>query len=357
MEVLQFVSQFGKALWDLKVMYDQHVHNGKDMKELLSFMQDYDAHIHVLQERFKEGGGNGLGVDVLELLEKDIAEATKELQRWSKDKSFFRVFNSKERMEKIAQMHTKVMTSVQKNMGIASLSMLIDVHATQATILESNGTLQAMQATIEATFLKSHEEMKSFIISSIGSMHGAVPAQVKEMVLEASTSSFADTKYRQDIVAAVEGHHEELFAQEATELYEDPITATLMIDPVVASDGNTYCRWTIIDNNLTKDPCNSKEDLTIVVDNLVIRRRLFERYPEKFEEFRQRRYKYRSHAVLLASEGFLSDAEVALQHVLQWDKNDKECGGLLNQVQASLKEAREQYILPILMPSNEVCCF
>lgn len=53
--------------------------------------------------------------------------------------------------------------------------------------------------------------------------------------------------------------------------YENPKMMDLVIDRIVASDGNTFRRWTIIDNNLTRDPCNSKQVFTIVIDNLAIR--------------------------------------------------------------------------------------
>ena len=77
------------------------------------------------------------------------------------------------------------MASVQKSLGIANLSMLLDLQAIQASILESN------------------VEMKSLLITSIGSMHGSLLSKVRDEVVEASTSSFANPKFWEDILPAM----------------------------------------------------------------------------------------------------------------------------------------------------------
>jgi len=298
MEVVQFLPQLGTALWNLKVMYNQHVENGNEIKELQSFIQDYDHQIPILRESFQEGVGIAVGIAAFKNLEKDVMEATNKLERWSRNDSFFRLFNSAQQMQKLGKLHSKVMAFVQKSLGIANLSMLLDLQGTQATILESNA------------------ELKSLLITSIGSMHGTLPTEVRDEVVEASTSSFADLKFWEDVLAAVDNHNAGVSSLEEKNMYEDPITTDLMIDPIVASDGNTYCRWTIIDNNLTTNPFNRDEDLTIVIDNLTFRRGLFEKFPEQAQIFRQRRNQYRSHALALKAKGMWGDATLALHYVL-----------------------------------------
>ena len=54
----------------------------------------------------------------------------------------------------------------------------------------------------------------------------------------------------------------------SAQLYRDPSTDELLIDPVNTSSGETYDRWIIIDNKMTKDPLNSSADLHILEDNI-----------------------------------------------------------------------------------------
>lgn len=47
----------------------------------------------------------------------------------------------------------------------------------------------------------------------------------------------------------------------SSQLYTNPITYEMMIDPVYTSNGKTYDHWTIIDNNLINDTSSSDEKL------------------------------------------------------------------------------------------------
>lgn len=47
-----------------------------------------------------------------------MMETNKTLQKWSANSSLFRVFNSAERTQELERLHTTVMDSVQKAMGI-----------------------------------------------------------------------------------------------------------------------------------------------------------------------------------------------------------------------------------------------
>ena len=66
--------------------------------------------------------------------------------------------------------------------------------------------------------------------------------------------------------------------------------------------------WTIIDNNLTKDPVNSDEKSEIQGDNVSVKRKLFEDLPEQWEKFRQRRDEYRRQTLLLGKKRSYADA-------------------------------------------------
>lgn len=312
-----------KALWDLKVMYDQHKVNKSEVTELHNFIQDLQQYSPDLEKRLKEGGGNHLAKIMLQKLATDISEAIDKVDKWSTDKSFFRILNASDRKLELENMHIKVMSSILKNLQIAHLSVLLDVRASQATILEQQTEM-------------------SILIGSIRSVQGSLLPEVRAKVVEATRSPFADEKFWQEVLAAVDSRHDASVSRDQRDLYEDPVTAVLMIDPIVASNGHTYCRWTIIDNDMKKNPLNPEEDMAIVVDNLTIRRGLFDAFPEQYAEFQQRRHQYRCNALALVSNGFLGDAEVALQNVIKWDKNDKQCYEALVQVQEALRKAKEK---------------
>ena len=340
MEIGTIVGTLGKALWGLKTMCDQHKVNKSDIQELYNFIQDLQQCTPALEKRFSEGGRDHLGNIMLDKLAKDISEATEKLNRWSTNRSFFRVLSARDRKVELQNMHVKVMSSIQKNLAIASLSVLLDVRASQATIIEQ-GT-----------------EMKSLLTTSIESVQSRMLPEVRAQVVEASRSPFADEKFWQEVLTAVDSRHDADYVSrdQLSNLYEDPITAELMIDPVVASNGDTYCRWTIIDNDMKRNPVNLEEALTIVVDNLIIRRGLFEAFPEQYVKFQQRRQQYRLQALSRVSDGMLADAEVALQNILQWNKNDKQCAELLVQVRRALEKAKAKSAQPSSLSTDQVLC-
>jgi hypothetical protein len=57
------------------------------------------------------------------------------------------------------------------------------------------------------------------------------------------------------------------------------------------------------------------------------------------------------------SNGFLGDAEVALQNVIKWDKNDKQCYEALVQVQEALWKAKGKSAQSSSFSLDQVCGF
>jgi len=155
----------------------------------------------------------------------------------------------------------------------------------------------------------------------------------------------------------MDNHNEGVSSIEDKNIYEDPITTNLMIDPIVTSDGNTYCQWTIIDNNLTKSPFNMDEDLTIVIDNLNFQGGLYEKFLDQAQIFQQHRNQYHNHAFSLKAKGLLGSVVLAFHDVLQWDKRDVECIESFEHVQRALQEAKEKYLQPSVGLSYEVYTF
>lgn len=110
--------------------------------------------------------------------------------------------------------------------------------------------------------------------------------------------------------------------------YEDPLIWEKMCDPVVCSDGRTYDRWTIINAGIRKSPFDpSIPAFDILVDNIDLRSRLFENYPEQELTFRELRKKYKNQALqhVRSSPIEVENALEKLSNVLKWLPLDKEC--------------------------------
>ncbi|CAM6121719.1 unnamed protein product [Calypogeia fissa] len=110
------------------------------------------------------------------------------------------------------------------------------------------------------------------------------------------------------------------------DLYNDPITEDTMCDPVHCSDGRTYCRWTLIDNGVTRSPYD-RTKLIIHCDNITTRSRLFSVFPEQMSKFRERRFRHREEALqhARADPAEFECAIEKLNDVLIWDRGDIEC--------------------------------
>jgi hypothetical protein len=228
-------------------------------------------------------------------------------------------------MEELKRLHRNVMASVQNNLQKATLSILV-------LNLREN---QAQGSSSSVKLLDSTTDVKSVLTTQIGSMDSNIAVEeARDVALKASQASYADEKFWADVIAAIENR--EIYISKHQSLM-DPILHTLMVDPVVTSNGITYCRWTIIDNNMKKNPLNPREDLTILADNVSLRGELFGAFPEQVNEFRRRRSDYRCKALLLLEEDQVADAVVHLQHVLEWDEKDEECVLALAKVSALLE--------------------
>ena len=129
MDLVSVVPQLVSTLWGLKDKYDQHNGNKDEIQRLLCFIQDMEQFVPALVERFRGIGASGMTLAALKDLEGTIIETTRTLQKWSANKSLFRVLNSAERTQELERLHTKVMDSVQKAMGIVSMSTLADIKA------------------------------------------------------------------------------------------------------------------------------------------------------------------------------------------------------------------------------------
>ncbi|CAM6112947.1 unnamed protein product [Calypogeia fissa] len=127
----------------------------------------------------------------------------------------------------------------------------------------------------------------------------------------------------------------------------------LMCDPVKGSDGNTYFRWTIIDNYaMNKSPYDSSMNLVISGDDITIRRVLFSCFPQQYSKFHERRRKHQHEALqhACADPVEVEDAIDKLNNVLTWGPQDTECKTKLAEVFAFVESI--QHPVPDVAPTE-----
>ncbi|CAM6092394.1 unnamed protein product [Calypogeia fissa] len=137
--------------------------------------------------------------------------------------------------------------------------------------------------------------------------------------------------------------------------YEDPLTWEKMCDPAVCSDGRTYDRWTIIDQKMTRSPYDRTTTFAIVCDNIDVRSKLFEAFPEQEVQFRERRKKYREQALKHARSypDEVADAKEKLTNVLKWLPLDIDCRDALSSLKIRLSQRTESTLqddVPVGVP-------
>ncbi|KAG0619775.1 hypothetical protein M758_4G163900, partial [Ceratodon purpureus] len=123
--------------------------------------------------------------------------------------------------------------------------------------------------------------------------------------------------------------------------YHDPITWEMMNDPVKASDGHTYDRSTLLDHTtpMSRSPFGRGKDdqlLYILVSDLDVRSRLFEKFPDQELLCNATRSNYREQALKKASQGLYGEALAMLNHVLAWAEDDQECRAKRDEMQTHL---------------------
>lgn len=120
--------------------------------------------------------------------------------------------------------------------------------------------------------------------------------------------------------------------------YQDPLTWETMIDPVKCNDGRTYDRWTIIDNKVTRGPFDNRDPFEIVCDDVDVRGRLFEKFPEQETCYLNLRGTYRDEAFKKLEQQEYPEAIKMLDNVLKWAESDAQCRKMLVAAKCLLEE-------------------
>ncbi|KAL3685420.1 hypothetical protein R1sor_003442 [Riccia sorocarpa] len=180
---------------------------------------------------------------------------------------------------------------------------------------------------------------------------------VKRNYRFSTTESVYIQEFFVDVLAAVEQQQNEYQLEEM--MCDAFYTEDLMWDPVKATDGFTYDRWTIVENDEHPDHRSlldgrspfTRAPLSILCDDVTVRQRLFtmEKYSKENIEKRckEMREKYRSKTLELVMEGHDGEALERLEHILQWAPEDEVCRKHETAISLRLGKSRASPTKPI----------
>ncbi|KAL3694212.1 hypothetical protein R1sor_007863 [Riccia sorocarpa] len=279
--------------------------NKKITREINEFVSDLDKNVARLKCKLPPNVSGG----ALDSLLRKLEEAQAFVQS-RQDQNFFKsMWTAKQTTEKLNSQRRNLDSAFQLALFFTTLDVA----------LEANKKIDDFQLKIQKI---SEASLRQFDICQgrNAEYSGASNAGKKFFAdVLANISSQVVTSENEGSTITTEGDDEDEF--------NDPITYDRMCDPVKGTDGLTYDRWTIIENDLTESPFkrNKSKQFSIVCDDINVRRRLFSRFPGTEALFHERRASYRREALKLAHGGDDAEALLMLENVLEWDDEDADC--------------------------------
>ncbi|KAL3697314.1 hypothetical protein R1sor_011390 [Riccia sorocarpa] len=309
-------------------------HNKQVIEEIGKFTETLNSNVKLLRTKLPKS----ISTLALESLAEELENANNFMEEGLSQGTFKRFWNAKKTKENLELLRRKLASAFQMAFFITSLDVGIDAHKNMTDFQERMLQLFASHRDSAAATKGHIRELLRPLLSGAG-REGKVQtaiACVEEIRVNEEIESSGTEKFYADVLAAInepaidvqEGssHSSGSFSDE--EFY-DPITTELMCDPVKGSDGFTYDRWTILDNEIYQSPM-TQEPLSIVCDDVNVRRRLFHKFPNHGLEvkFKEKREEYRRQTLELARDGHDAEALERLENVLTWSKEDSECQAL-----------------------------
>ncbi|BBN05077.1 hypothetical protein MPTK1_3g10080 [Marchantia polymorpha subsp. ruderalis] len=275
--------------------------------------------------------------DALGSLTEKLKEATDFVQSRQKQGSFQTMWDDQETEEELESMRQRLVSAYQMAVFITILDVAVDgnrrTNQFQYRMMELSS---AYSVDSKAVGREVRELLQPLVMGKRRQDEKLeeVFALVKD--LERSDGNEDAERFFNVVLQNIESltHIQEnamdlVITEDDVDEFYDPITCELMCDPVKGSDGRTYDRWTIIDNDITQSPFDPRNDrpFSILCDDINVRGRLFKKFHATGVEtkFRERRQAYRNQAFQLAKDGHEAEALVALENVLKWAYNDKVC--------------------------------
>ncbi|KAI5057293.1 hypothetical protein GOP47_0027308 [Adiantum capillus-veneris] len=360
---------------------EQRTENAQVMQELHSFLQSLQDYIQQTQEKALVLRNNS-AVWALGALQEDLENAILMASKIL-NKGFVRsLWDANKIQSRLQVLCDRVMTSFQTRLSVAALDVAIEgkqaQDAFQEAMLKVNKELQeSCFSTSISLKQEQHVALRNELRQALQPITIALESHSHRIeaavsIIHSLQPQTSDAeKFFEDVLAALGGlsvknqgdaasrsnsssrpvTHASGSAKRSPSLvkwYEDPVTWEIMCDPVKATDGHTYDRWTIL-----RKPCHMvmspfrPDDLRpfhIATDDIDVRSRLFHKFPEQESQFRAKRAAYRDAALHEAQLGRFADSVSMLRHVLDWAPHDVECSEKLQYVQRQMRAASGKLI-------------
>ncbi|KAL3677914.1 hypothetical protein R1sor_020870 [Riccia sorocarpa] len=316
---------------------DMSNYSRKLVDEVAMFTETLDTNLEFLTTNLpRTASRKALGslINELEAANKFMADALEQ-------KKFKSSWSVKEAKSKLESRRQTLASSFQLAFIITSLDGAFDGYKKTNDFQEKLQELYSVHTFDSAVARTQIQELLEPLVSRIRGQDEklkTVLRYVEDGVRQNNAAESTDVqKFFADVLSAVDQLQNDY---QLEELMYDPIyTDNLMWDPVKASDGMTYDRWTIVEHDDHPDPEHrsipngrspfTRAPLSILCDDVTVRQRLYTIQKFQNEEAERKstemRKLYRMKTLELVTEGHDGEALERLEHVLKWAPGDEEC--------------------------------
>ncbi|KAL2645146.1 hypothetical protein R1flu_012733 [Riccia fluitans] len=305
-------------------------HNRQVGQEVADFVRMLNSNLQFLKSKLPKS----ISRQALESLAEELEEASRFMEEGLNEGKFKSLWTAKETSSKLKSLRKKLLSAFQMAFFITSLDVAINGCNRMSNFQERMLELSSAYISDSVAATARIQELLQPIISTIHrqdrKLQGIID-YVEETRARKDAESTNNEKFFNDVLAAVNGTPDDLVGNssrddDSDDEFRDPITEELICDPVKGSDGFTYDRWTILVNGITIS-FFTKEPLSIVCDDINVRRRLFHKFQslQVEKKFAEKRQEYRSLSLELEKNGHDAEALEMLENVLKWAPRDSEC--------------------------------
>ncbi|KAL2633639.1 hypothetical protein R1flu_005118 [Riccia fluitans] len=308
-------------------------HNINVVEDIRIFTETLETNLQSLKRDLPRS----VSTEALGSLANEVKETNTFMEEALAQEKFKNLWTVKETRSKLELQRQKLVSAFQLAFFITTLDVVLDGHKKTNNFQERMQQLYSVHTSDSAAARTQIQDLLQSLDTRISGQNAKLQSLINYMESGGSQSSgtaSTDTqKFFADVLTAVDQLPDDYRLEE---LMFDPLyTEDLMWDPVKASDGYTYDRWTIVQNDDHPDHRSlsdgrspfSRAPLSILCDDVTVRQRLYT--IEKFrnegveKKSKEMREKYRTKTLELVMKGHDGEALERLENVLKWAPDDE----------------------------------
>ncbi|KAL2641527.1 hypothetical protein R1flu_009114 [Riccia fluitans] len=311
----------------------------KNSKKLVEEIGTFAGALEVNLQFLKTNLPPTVSTKALGTLANDVEEANTFMAEALQRGKFKSLWSDRETRSKLESRRQTLVSAFELAFVITSLDVTFDGYKKVNNFQERMQELFSVHTSDAAGARTQVQDLLQPLVSRINGQDERLRSLIDYVENGLSRSNAAEStdiqKFFADVLAAVDELQNDYHLEEW--MYDPVYTDDLMWDPVKASDGFTYDRWTIVENydhpyhrSLPdgRSPF-TREPLSVLCDDVTVRQRLYtmekfrnENLEKKCKEMRE---KYRIKTLELVMEGFDGEALERLENLLTWAPEDDEC--------------------------------